>query len=166
MRVLGIDPGVATTGWAVLQVESNGTSYSVLDYGVISTEKGFPLSDRLSEIYTDIDVIIKKFSPDYASVESILFCTNAKTAISVGESRGVVLLCIEKNGLPLYEFTPLQVKNFVAGYGKAEKSQVQEAVKLLCNLNEIAKPDDAADAIAVAICCAGEIGARQLTIDN
>ena len=154
--VLGIDPGVATTGWAVLQTAVNSNSFSVLDYGVILTKKELSLSSRLSEIYDDLEVLLKKFSPDRAAVEEILFCNNAKTAISVGEARGVVLLCLTKNDIPLYEYTPLQVKETVTGYGKAEKCQVQEAVKLLCNLEEIPKPDDAADAIAVAICCAGE----------
>jgi len=105
----------------------------------------------LVEIYDDMNSLIKRFKPEYAGVETLLFTNNAKTAMSVGEARGVVLLALEKNNIPIKEFTPPQVKNSITGYGKADKKQVQENVKMLCELEEIPKPDDAADAIAIAI---------------
>lgn len=150
MRILGIDPGLATTGWAVVDFNDNGDPTPV-DYGALITKKGLTVSERVAEIYTDLHDLIKKYKPEYAGVETLLFCNNAKTAISVGEARGVVLLVLEQNKLSLKEFTPLQVKNSIAGYGKATKRQVQENVKMICGLKEIPKPDDAADAIAIAI---------------
>lgn len=150
MRILGIDPGLATTGWAVVDFNDNGDPTPV-DYGALITKKGLTVSERVAEIYTDLHKLIKKYKPEYAGVETLLFCNNAKTAISVGEARGVVLLVLEQNKIPLKEFTPLQVKSSIAGYGKATKRQVQENVKIICRLKEIPKPDDAADAIAIAI---------------
>lgn len=150
MRILGIDPGLATTGWAVVDFDNNGNP-NPIDYGAISTPKGLRVSQRLLEIYSDMNELIKKFKPDLAGVETLIFCNNAKTAMSVGEARGVVLLALENNNVPFKEFTPLQVKSAITGYGKATKKQVQENVKRLCGLDSIPKPDDAADAIAVAI---------------
>lgn len=150
MRILGIDPGVATTGWAIIDFD-NDSNPTPVDFGAIITAKDIPLSQRLEEIYKDLNELIEKFKPEYAGVETLLFCNNAKTAISVGEARGVVLLTLQQNNIPLTEFTPLQVKNSITGYGKATKQQVQESVKMLCNLDKIPKPDDAADAIAIAI---------------
>ncbi len=150
MRILGIDPGLATTGWAIVDFNDNGDPTPV-DYGALITKKGLTVSERVAEIYTDLHELIKKYKPEHAGVETLLFCNNAKTAISVGEARGVVLLVLEQNKLPLKEFTPLQVKSSIAGYGKATKRQVQENVRVICRLKEIPKPDDAADAIAIAI---------------
>lgn len=150
MRILGIDPGVATTGWAIIDFDKDSKPTPV-DFGAILTAKDIPLSQRLEEIYNDLSELIQKFKPEYAGVETLLFCNNAKTAISVGEARGVVLLTLQQNNIPLTEFTPLQVKNSITGYGKANKKQVQESVKVLCNLDKIPQPDDAADAIAIAI---------------
>ena len=150
MRILGIDPGVATTGWAVIDFDKEDKPTPV-DYGAILTAKDLELSDRLEEIYNDLNELVSKFQPEYAGVETLLFCNNAKTAISVGEARGIVLLVLKQNNIPLTEFTPLQVKNSITGYGKANKKQVQESVKMLCNLDKIPQPDDAADAIAIAI---------------
>ena len=150
MRILGIDPGLATTGWAVVDFNDNGDPTPV-DYGALITKKGLTVSERIAEIYTDLHELIKKYKPEYAGVETLLFCNNAKTAISVGEARGVALLVLEQNRIPLKEFTPLQVKSSIAGYGKATKRQVQENVKMICRLKEIPRPDDAADAIAIAI---------------
>jgi crossover junction endodeoxyribonuclease RuvC len=150
MRILGIDPGLAITGWAVLDFDKDGNPIPI-DYGAITTPKGLTVSQRLSEIFKDMNELIKKFKPEYAGVETLLFYNNAKTAISVGEARGVVLLSLENNNIPIKEFTPLQVKNAVTGYGKANKRQVQENVMRFCKLESIPKPDDAADAIAVAI---------------
>jgi crossover junction endodeoxyribonuclease RuvC len=151
MRVLGIDPGVALTGWAIIETEKEGVE-SLIDFGVIETEKIKEHSERLLEICNDMEALLGKYKPEYAGVETLLFCNNAKTAISVGEARGVVLLCIQKRSIPIYEFTPLQVKNSISGYGGAGKKQVQESIKLILGLEELPKPDDAADAIAVAIC--------------
>ncbi len=150
MRILGIDPGVATTGWAIIDFDKDGNPIPV-DYGAVLTAKELTISQRLAEIYSDLNELITKFKPEYAGVETLLFCNNAKTAIAVGEARGVVLLTLEQNKIPLTEFTPLQVKDAITGYGKADKKQVQQNVKVLCGLEEIPKPDDAADAMAIAI---------------
>lgn len=152
MRVLGIDPGVATTGWAIVDFDGEvGQKLKVQKYGVILTPKEDSLSQRLVEIKADLDSLIEKYKPDMAGIESLLFYNNAKTAISVGEARGVILLCLQLANVPILECTPPQVKNSVTGYGKADKKQIQENVKLICGLAEIPKPDDAADAIAIAI---------------
>ncbi|HPQ79156.1 MAG TPA: crossover junction endodeoxyribonuclease RuvC [Candidatus Dojkabacteria bacterium] len=150
IRIIGIDPGLAITGWSVVEFD-NDSIPSVIDYGCITTKKGLSISSRLNEIYLDILELVEKYKPEFAGMETLLFYNNQKTAIAVGEARGVVLLALEKYSLPLKEMTPLQVKSSVTGYGKAKKKQVQEAVKMLCNMEEIPKPDDAADAIAVAI---------------
>lgn len=153
MRILGIDPGVATIGWAIIEIEStHQDNVKIVDYGVITTEKHLSLSERLVEIEEDLQSIIKKYSPEYAGVESLLFCTNLKTAISVGEARGVVLLVLQKNALSFKEISPLQMKSVITGYGKADKEQVQKNVMRICGLNTKPTPDDAADAIALAIC--------------
>ena len=150
MRILGIDPGVATTGWAIIDFDKDNKPHPV-DYGAIITAKELTISQRLEEIYKDLNELIIKFKPGYAGVETLLFCNNAKTAITVGEARGVVLLTLQQHNIPLKEFTPLQVKDAITGYGKADKRQVQENVKTICELDEIPKPDDAADALAIAI---------------
>ena len=150
MRILGIDPGLATVGWAIVDFDEE-LNPKALDYGSILTDKGLSKSTRLKEIYDDLCSIIDEFEPNICGVETLLFYNNAKTAISVGEARGVILLALEVYGLKAYNFTPLQVKDAVTGYGKADKAQVQENVKRFCNLDQIPKPDDAADALAVAI---------------
>lgn len=150
MRILGIDPGVATTGWAIVDFDENSKPYP-MDYGAIITSKELTTSERLVEIYSDLNELIDKFKPEYAGVETLLFYNNAKTAITVGEARGIVLLTLQQHDIPLTEFTPLQVKDSITGYGKANKKQVQESVKLLCELDNIPQPDDAADALAIAI---------------
>lgn len=150
MIILGIDPGVATTGWAIVDFDKDGNPKPI-DYGVISTSKKLSLSERLCEIYKDISELVEKYKPEYGGVETLLFSKNVKTAIAVGEARGVVLLVFEQNNIPIKDVNPMQVKNCISGYGKADKKQVQENVKMICNLEEIPKPDDAADAIAIAI---------------
>jgi crossover junction endodeoxyribonuclease RuvC len=150
MRILGIDPGLAIVGWAIVDFDKDLNPKPV-DYGAIITDKGLDVSTRLKEIYEDMQEILNQFEPEVCGVETLLFYNNAKTAISVGEARGVVLLALEEFGLPIYDFTPLQVKDAVTGYGKADKKQVQENVKRFCKLESIPKPDDAADALAVAI---------------
>ena len=150
IRIIGIDPGLAITGWSIVEFDKDSNP-SVVDYGCIRTEKGLSVSSRLKEIYSDILELVKKYKPEYAGMETLLFYNNQKTAVSVGEARGVVLLALEQFSLPFKEMTPLQVKSTVTGYGQAKKKQVQEAVKMLCDMEELPKPDDAADAIAVAI---------------
>jgi len=150
MRILGIDPGLAIVGWAIVDFDKD-LNPSPVDYGAIITDKDLNVSTRLKEIYDDLHEIVEEFKPKVCGVETLLFYNNAKTAISVGEARGVVLLVLEEFGLPVHDFTPLQVKDAVTGYGKADKKQVQENVKRFCKLKEIPKPDDAADALAVAI---------------
>lgn len=150
MRILGIDPGLATTGWAVVDFD-NDDNPTAVDFGAITTKKGLSVSSRILEIYEDMNELIEKFNPELAGIETLLFCKNITSAMSVGEARGVVRLALEKSNIPIKEFTPLQVKNVVTGYGRATKKQVQENVMRFCNLESIPKPDDAADAIAVAI---------------
>jgi len=152
MIVLGIDPGTATTGYGIIKKE-NGTLKCV-DYGVISTSKDMPFGERLLTIYKEVESLIKKYNPERIAVEDLYFFNNEKTAFKVGQARGVVMLAIEESGRTPFEPTPLQVKQAVSGYGKADKIQVQKMVKLILNLKEIPKPDDAADALAIAIYCA------------
>lgn len=150
MRILGIDPGVATTGWAILDFDND---LELIDFGVITTKKGLEQAERLKEISGDLEEIINKFKPEAAGVELLLFTNNAKTAMAVGEARGVVLLNLAKNNIKILQFTPPQVKSSITGNGRADKKQVQENVKRICKLENLPKPDDAADAVAIAICC-------------
>ena len=149
--ILGIDPGIADTGWGVIE-KMPGGKMKCLAYGSIKTKAGTKLVDRLLILKNNLEKIINKYQPNIVGVEELFFCNNAKTALIVGQARGVVLLTISLNKLGLVEFTPLQVKQAVSSYGQANKKQVQKMVKLLLNLKEIPKPDDAADALAVAIC--------------
>ncbi len=150
IRILGIDPGTATTGWAVIG-EKGGCMQS-LAYGAISTSKNKKSHERLNEISSDLEKIIKKYKPAEAAVEDIFFFKNLKTAVKVSESRGAILLTLERNKLKIASYTPLQVKQALTGYGRAEKKQIQIMVKNILKLKSIPKPDDAADAIAIAIC--------------
>lgn len=154
MLILGIDPGFARTGWGV--VEYNRGQLKLVDYGCIETKKGEDFSDRLNFLYDEIVKKIKKFKPDVIAVEELFFYKNITTAIKVSHARGVILLSAKKARVPVREFTPLQVKQAISGYGKADKMQVQKMVRALLNLREIPKPDDAADALAVAICAASQ----------
>jgi crossover junction endodeoxyribonuclease RuvC len=151
--ILGIDPGLADTGFGIIKKEKNNQLIS-LAYGSIKTKSGQDLASRLEIINRELDKIIKKYKPDAIGIEKLFFCKNAKSALAVGQARGVVMLTAQKNRLPISEFTPLQVKQAVSAYGKATKTQVQKMVKLILNLKEVPKPDDAADALAVAICAA------------
>jgi len=150
MIILGIDPGLATTGYGL--IEEKKKDFKLVDYGCISTSPRLPFDSRLKKIYQDLNKIIKDFEPSVFSIEKIFFCKNAKTALEVGQARGIALLTAAQKNLKIYEFTPLEVKQTITGYGKAEKIQVQKMVKLLLNLKEIPRPDDAADALALAIC--------------
>lgn len=149
MRILGIDPGLATVGWGVIDV-INGKPKPVA-YGVILTPKDNKFADRLMIIEEDLNSLIDKFKPDEIALEELFFNDNVKTAINVAHARGVILItCIKKCG-KLYEYTPLQIKQALTGYGRAEKRQIQEMTKTFLNLSKIPKPDDAADALAVAL---------------
>lgn len=150
MRILGIDPGTAIVGFGL--VDKEGNSFKTLEYGCIYTEAHMDLEKRLHIIYRELDEIIKKYKPDEMAVEDLFFNNNAKTAISVGQARGVIVLTGELNGINQATYTPLQVKQAVVGYGRAEKKQVQKMVKTILGLEKIPKPDDAADALAIAIC--------------
>ena len=150
MRILGIDPGIATIGFAVLDFDKN--RFQLVQCGVISTPAHTSLSSRLNRIFSDLSDLIDLFHPDAVSVEELFFNTNITTGISVAHGRGVILLACERAGLKIFEYTPLQVKQAVAGYGRAEKKQVMEMVKRICGLQALPRPDDAADAVALAIC--------------
>jgi crossover junction endodeoxyribonuclease RuvC len=148
--ILGIDPGIAILGYGLVNYEAN--KFSVIDYGAVTTEAGIPMSQRLTLIYDSLIDIFDKYKPDVFAIEELFFNKNIKTALTVGHARGVAVLAGTKYGIPVYEYTPLQVKQAVVGYGRAEKKQIQQMVKILLNLREIPKPDDVADALAVAIC--------------
>lgn len=150
MIILGIDPGVATIGFGVLDFNKN--KYRLIRCGVITTPAHTPLSDRLCTIYSDMNELISTFKPDVVSIEELFFNTNLTTGIPVAHGRGVILLACRQAGLQIFEYTPLQVKQSVVGYGRAEKKQVMDMVKRLCNLDAPPKPDDAADAVALALC--------------
>lgn len=150
VRILGIDPGIATLGFGIIEKQHDREIY--LNCGVITTSADLSLSERLMLIYNDLNQLIEVFKPDVVAIEELFFNTNAKTAISVAHGRGVAILAFKQALLPVYEYTPLQVKQAVAGYGRADKRQVMEMVKRLLNLNANPKPDDAADALAVALC--------------
>jgi crossover junction endodeoxyribonuclease RuvC len=149
--ILGIDPGIADTGWGVIEKDGHG-NLKCLNYGSIKTKSGTELCDRLEILSCELTDIIKRYQPKLISVEELFFCKNVKTALIVGHARGVVLLTARQNGVPLVEFTPLQIKQAVSSYGKASKLQVQKMVALILNLKELPKPDDAADALGAAIC--------------
>ena len=150
MKILGIDPGTATTGFGLITKE--GPKLTKVDCGVISTSKDLDMPERLSILYDDLQEIIKAHRPDVVVVEKLFFTNNITTAMTVSQARGVVLLVAEQNSIRTAEYTPLQVKMAVSGYGKATKKQVQEMVKKILKLEVIPKPDDAADALAIAIC--------------
>lgn len=150
MIILGVDPGTATTGYGLIKKE--GQKFMIIDYGCILTPAKVPLPDRVEQIFDELTEIIKKKKPNQIAVEELLFAKNTKTAISVAQARGGILLAAKKAGVPVFEYTPLQVKMALTGYGQADKRQIQSMVKSLLNLDEIPKPDDAADALAIAIC--------------
>lgn len=150
MIILGIDPGLATTGYGVVKKEGN--SFKLIDYDTITTSSDRTDVDRLSQLYEELLSLIDKYNPEHIAVEELFFNKNVKTAIRVGQARGVILLAGAQQSINVAEYTPLQVKQAVVGYGRASKQQVQQMVKALLNLEEIPKPDDAADALAISIC--------------
>ncbi|MCI6502043.1 MAG: crossover junction endodeoxyribonuclease RuvC [Clostridia bacterium] len=158
MIILGIDPGIAIVGWGVLSYAGN--KFKVLGYGSIQTPAGMPTEDRLCVVYSELREIIKKYKPEHMAIEELFWNTNQKTGIRVSEARGVILLCGRQAGLDIYEYTPLQVKQAVVGYGRADKKQVISMVTLLLGLTSAPKPDDTADALAIAICHGHSGGSR------
>ncbi len=150
MRIIGIDPGYAIVGYGLL--DYTASRFDVLDYGAITTDKDTDFNKRLSEIYTDLCYVLDKWKPEYMAIERLFFTTNQKTAIDVAEARGVILLAAVQREVQIYEYTPLQVKQSVTGYGKAVKKQVQEMTRSILGLKSVPKPDDTADALAIAIC--------------
>lgn len=150
MRILGIDPGIATIGFGVIDTERGKQSYVAC--GIISTPAHTSLSARLDQIYSDLEELFETFHPDVISIEELFFNTNITTGIAVAHGRGVILLAAYRHNIPVYEYTPLQVKQAVVGYGRAEKKQVIDMVRRILNMSAAPKPDDAADAVAMAIC--------------
>lgn len=148
--ILGIDPGYAIVGYGVIEYLNN--HFKVIEYGAITTEAHTEFPQRLLHIYTELQEIIKRNKPEAMAIEKLFFNTNAKTAIDVAQARGVILLGAKESGLGIFEYTPLQVKQSVVGYGRAEKKQVQEMTRIMLGLQKIPKPDDTADALAMAIC--------------
>jgi crossover junction endodeoxyribonuclease RuvC len=157
--VLGVDPGIAITGYGV--VRENQDVLESVAYGVITTPAGWPLPRRLQRLYSELMALMKTYHPGEASVEELFFARNARTALAVGHARGVILLALADAGLPSYEYTPLQVKQAITGYGRASKEQMQEMVRLLLQLETIPQPDDAADALAIAICHAHSLSTAE-----
>ena len=150
MRILGIDPGVAIVGFGVIDVD--GARQQMVQYGAINTEAGLPLATRLLQIGRDLERLIELFQPDEIAIEELFFSKNITTGIAVAHGRGVILYTAEKLQIPIYEYTPMQVKQSVVGYGLAEKKQVMDMVRRLLKLKSVPRPDDAADALAIAIC--------------
>ena len=150
MRILGIDPDIAIVGFGL--IESNRGSVRMLQYGAVTTEAGLPLATRLVQIENDMTALIAQLKPDEIAVEELFFSKNITTGIAVAHGRGVILCTAERLGVPIFEYTPMQVKQAVAGYGLADKKQVMDMTKRLLKLKAVPKPDDAADALAIAIC--------------
>ncbi len=150
MRILGIDPGYAIVGTAV--ADFDGNTFSLINCGAITTSAGDMFSSRINTVFTDLCELIDLYRPDCMAVEELFFSTNHKTAIAVAQARGVILLAARQRNTPIFEYTPLQVKMAVTGYGKATKNQVQEMTRIMLKLRAVPKPDDVADAVAIAIC--------------
>lgn len=153
MRILGIDPGTATTGFGILDEDQNG-QFQTIQYGIISTAAGLPAEIRLMQIYQQLNELILLHQPAGAAVEKLFFQNNTKTAMAVSQARGVIMLALAQAGLQICEYTPLEVKQAITGYGSADKKQMQQMVQMILQLDRIPTPDDAADALALAICMA------------
>ncbi len=156
MLILGIDPGTASIGYGLIEIDEGRANRPcrILDFGCFKTSPSESTAMRLSALHKMLTKLIKKYRPDTIAVEELFFFTNLKTAIKVSQARGVILLAAQQNKLTIHEYTPLQVKQAITGYGRAQKQQIQQMVKSILGLAEIPKPDDAADALAIAICCA------------
>jgi len=162
--ILGIDPGTATTGYGIIKKDKH--NLVCLDFGCIRTPAGLEAQIRLHQVRTELLRLLKTYRPNHAAIEQLFFTTNAKTAISVAHARGVTLETLAASGVQTSEYTPLQVKQAVTGYGKADKLQVQKMVQAILRLQQIPRPDDAADALATAICCAHSANYEQWTLSN
>lgn len=160
MIILGIDPGIAIVGTAVVEYKNN--KFTPLYYDAITTKAHTPIEERIKIVYEGVTALMDKFKPDALSMEELFFNNNAKTAFAVGQARGVVLLAAANKNIPIYSYTPLQVKQAVTGYGRADKNQVQQMVKSFLNLRAVPKPDDVADALAMTICHAHSFGFNNL----
>ena len=158
MRILGIDPGVATVGFGV--IETQGGRQQMIQYGAITTPAGQPLAARLVQIAQDMETLINRFRPDEMSIEELFFSKNITTGIAVAHARGVILYTAQRMHLPVYEYTPMQIKQAVVGYGLADKHQVMDMTRRLLHLEQIPKPDDAADGLALALCHARSATSR------
>ncbi len=150
MKILGIDPGTAILGYGIVLTEGN--RFHTVDYACFYTKASEPLAERLRYLYCNLELLIQKNRPDHLVVEELFFNKNTATALAVGHARGIILLAAAQAGIPVFEYTPLQVKQAVVGYGRADKHQVQQMVKTILALPQVPKPDDAADALAIAIC--------------
>lgn len=159
MRILGIDPGYAIMGWSILEMKGN--RFEAVDYGAITTDAGVDMPLRLQHLYSELIAIIEKYKPEEAAIEELFFNNNAKTVIHVGEARGIAMLACINGGLEVAEYTPLQIKQALVGYGRADKKQVQSMVKTILHLSEVPKPDDTADAVAAAICHGHSAGRKK-----
>lgn len=158
MKILGIDPGYAIIGYGV--IDFSGGKYKTLNYGAITTSSDMPFTKRLELIYDELEFVIAKTKPQAAAIERLYFQNNQKTAIDVAQARGVIMLALQKSRLPVFEYTPLQIKTALTGYGRAKKPQMMEIVKRHLGLKEVPKPDDTADALAVALCHAQSAGTK------
>jgi len=150
MIILGIDPGIAIMGYGI--INHKGNRFEVIDYGAITTSSKMPTAERLKAIYQKLKILLNTYNPEAVAIEELFFNTNAKTAMLVGQARGVAILAAINQNKSIYEYTPLQIKQGVVGYGRADKKQVQEMIKMILKLEEVPKPDDVADALAIAVC--------------
>ncbi len=156
MKILGIDPGFAIVGYGI--IDHTGNKFKTIEYGAVTTEATEDMFVRFKKIYDGVTEIIERTNPDAMAIEELFFNSNQKTAINVAQARGIILLAAMNKNVPIFEYTPLQVKQAVVGYGRADKTQVQQMVKALLNLEKVPKPDDTADALAIAICHAHSCG--------
>ena len=161
IRILGVDPGSGTTGYGL--IETDGSAHRAVLYGAIKTPSRRPFQQRLLKIYNELNRFLAREKADVVAIEDVFYATNVQSALKLGHARGIPLLIAAQNELPVYEYSPLEVKNSVVGYGRADKAQVQAMVQMLLNLPEIPTPDDAADALAVAICHAHHMAAHDLS---
>ena len=164
MRIIGIDPGYAIVGYGV--IDYIGNKFKIVEYGAITTESNQNMNERFKSIHDDLNTIIERTKPEYLAIEELFFNSNQKTAINVAQARGVLLLSALNHGISVHEYTPLQVKQAVVGYGRAEKKQVQLLVKSILGLEKVPKPDDTADALAIAVCHAHSYNPRVQNILN
>lgn len=159
MRIIGIDPGTAATGYSI--IENSKGRIQLLDYGCIKTKADMPANLRLQQLAEDLSFLVKKWQPRTSSIEKLFFQKNIKTAMSVSEARGVIIHTLTMLGLEINEFTPLEIKSAVCGYGKADKIMIQQMIKIIFGMKTVPKPDDAADAIAAAVCLANSLALKQ-----